>query len=71
MPCVIALEDETVASLSEVCEALQNSGFHPDDDASVNHAALQLRRLGNDRSSSLNSLPATARTMAITAMARR
>ncbi len=50
MPRVIAVEDETVASLAEVCAALEASGFRPGDDGSVNHAALQLRRLGNDKS---------------------
>ena len=49
MPRVIAVEDETVASLAEVSEALRQGGFRPDDEASLHHAALQLRRLGNDR----------------------
>ena len=50
MPRVIAIEDETIASLAECSAALTERGFQPDDDESLHHAALQLRRLGNDRS---------------------
>lgn len=49
MPRVIALEDESVASLDEVRDSLCASGFRPDDEESLLHAARQLRRLGNDR----------------------
>ncbi len=50
MPRVLTIEDETVSSLEECCEALLMQGFAPDDEVSLHHAALQLRRLGNDRS---------------------
>lgn len=49
MPRVIALEDETVGSLEECAEALAARGFRPDEEGNLQHAALQLRRLGNNR----------------------
>ena len=49
MPHVIAVEDETIASLTECSEALAARGFRPDEEESLHYAALQLRRLGNDR----------------------
>ena len=49
MPRVIAIEDDTVASLEECCEALAEQGFAPDEEESLHHAARQLRRLGNDQ----------------------
>jgi hypothetical protein len=50
MPHVITVEDETVGSLAECCEAMTARGFRPDDPENLDHAARQLRRLGNDRS---------------------
>lgn len=49
MPRVIALEDETTASLAECVDAICDKGFRPDDEESLLHAAGLLRRLGNDR----------------------
>ena len=49
MPHVIAIEDEAVSSLAECDDALSASGFVPEDAESLNHAALQLRRLGNNQ----------------------
>lgn len=49
MPRVIEVADAASAELGEVCEALGERGFAPDDDDSLNHAALWLRRLGNNR----------------------
>ena len=49
MPRVIAIEDDTVASLEECCEALAEQGFAPDEEESLHRAARQLRRLGNDQ----------------------
>ena len=46
---MIAVEDETVGSLAECDEALTGSGFYPGDGENLQHAALQLRRLGNNR----------------------
>ncbi|MFM5950967.1 MAG: transposase [Novosphingobium sp.] len=48
MPRVIEIEDREIASLGECVEALDASGFDPQDDESLHHAALWLRRLGND-----------------------
>ena len=50
MPRVIAIEDERISSLEECSDALAGQGFAPEDEDSLHHAALQLRRLGNDRS---------------------
>lgn len=49
MPRVIELADEAVSSLDECVDALSTEGFRPADEASLLHAARQLRRLGNDR----------------------
>ena len=49
MPRVIAIDDDTIGSLAECSEAMTTRGFNPDDEDSLHHAALQLRRLGNDR----------------------
>jgi len=49
MPHVIDLADDRVISLGDCVDALTTRGFRPDDEESLTHAALQLRRLGNDR----------------------
>lgn len=49
MPLVIDIADSQTASLTEIAEALNSAGFDPDDPDSLSHAALWLRRLGNDR----------------------
>ena len=49
MPHVIAIEDETVGSIAECDDALSASLFQPEEEESLHHAALQLRRLGNNR----------------------
>ena len=49
MPRVIELEDSRPASLAECTDALAARGFDPYDEESLTHAALWLRRLGNDR----------------------
>jgi hypothetical protein len=49
MPRVIEVEDAGVASLAETADALDTAGFDPRDEESLAHAALCLRRLGNDR----------------------
>ena len=49
MPRVIDCKDERTASLAETCAALNDTGFDPNDEDSLAHAALWLRRLGNDR----------------------
>ncbi|HVR91381.1 MAG TPA: transposase [Novosphingobium sp.] len=48
MPLVIELEDAATATLSECVDALSASGFDPRNAESLDHAARQLRRLGND-----------------------
>lgn len=48
MPLVIDVEDAETATLAECVDALTASGFDPHDAQSLDHAALQLRRLGND-----------------------
>jgi hypothetical protein len=48
MPHVIDLADSAIASLDEVTDLLTARGFDPGDPESLHHAALQLRRLGND-----------------------
>jgi hypothetical protein len=48
MPRVMVCEDPGVASLGECTEALLSSGFDPHEEESLAHAALQLRRLGNN-----------------------
>jgi len=49
MPRVIHLADEKAASLAECVDAVAASGFDPHDEESLHHAALWLRRLGNDQ----------------------
>jgi hypothetical protein len=49
MPQVIEIADHAVASLAEVSDALNASGFDPLDPGSLDHAARWLRRLGNDQ----------------------
>ena len=49
MPQVFDIADGAVASLAEVSDALNTSGFDPLDPDSLNHAARCLRRLGNDQ----------------------
>lgn len=49
MPRVIELADDRTASLEDCVDALCASGFDPDDEASLLHAARWLRCLGNDR----------------------
>jgi hypothetical protein len=49
MPRVIPVDDSGISSLEECTEALCGSGFDPGDEESLAHAALQLRRLGNNR----------------------
>ena len=50
MPHVIDIQDGTVGSLAECDDALSASGFQPEDEESLHHAAEQLRRLGNNHS---------------------
>ncbi|MEO6716554.1 MAG: transposase [Novosphingobium sp.] len=49
MPRVIAIEDGAIGSLAECDDALTSTGFNPEDEGNLHHAALQLRRLGNNR----------------------
>lgn len=49
MPRVIPVEDGSIATLEECREALTTQGFDPREEESLAHAALLLRRLGNDR----------------------
>ncbi len=49
MPRVIEMHDAGVATLAETTDALNTAGFDPRDEASLDHAARCLRRLGNDR----------------------
>jgi hypothetical protein len=49
LPRLIDCADDGVTSLAECTEALLSTGFDPRDEASLLHAVLQLRRLGNDR----------------------
>ena len=49
MPRVIDITDDTVIGLAECGDALATSGFDPGDEDSLAHAALMLRRLGNNR----------------------
>lgn len=49
MPRVIEVADTRTASLAEVGDALRATGFDPCEEESLNHAALWLRRLGNDK----------------------
>lgn len=49
MPRVIDIADQRTASLEEAADALRAVGFDPRDEERLAHAALWLRRLGNDR----------------------
>ena len=49
MPRIISIEDDAILSLDECVDRLRDTGFDPRDEDSLAHAALQLRRLGNDR----------------------
>ncbi|MFM5907706.1 MAG: transposase [Novosphingobium sp.] len=48
MPRVIELADDSACSLAECAHALGARGFDPMDEESLAHAALWLRRLGNN-----------------------
>ena len=48
MPRVIDLADPYTAELAETADAIAARGFDPGDDQSLIHAALWLRRLGNN-----------------------
>lgn len=49
MPRVISCQDKAVYSVAECADALEHKGFDPQDEESLGHATLCLRRLGNDR----------------------
>ncbi len=49
MPRIIAVEDDAAAGLEECIDALRATGFDPRDEECLDHAALWLRRLGNNR----------------------
>lgn len=49
MPRVIDIADPAQTSLAECCAVLGARGFDPRDEESLAHAALWLRRLGNNR----------------------
>ena len=49
MPRVIDFADEAVCTLGDCVAALEQDGFDPLEEASLRHAALWLRRLGNNR----------------------
>ncbi|MBS0474566.1 MAG: transposase [Proteobacteria bacterium] len=49
MPRVIAIEDNASADLAECAAAITDTGFDPRNEDSLSHAALWLRRLGNNR----------------------
>lgn len=49
MPRMIAIEDSQVAALDECTAAIAETGFDPRAEDSLTHAALWLRRLGNNR----------------------
>lgn len=49
MPRVIDIASETAIGLAECTERLVDRGFGPADAESLDHAALALRQLGNDR----------------------
>jgi hypothetical protein len=49
MPRVIEHVDETACNVPECFAALNTSGFNPQDEGSLHHAAGWLRRLGNNR----------------------
>ncbi len=49
MPRILDYADESACSLGDCIEALNQSGFHPDEEESLLDAAQWLRRLGNNR----------------------
>jgi len=49
MPRVIECRDGTECGLAECLQSLDERGFDPQDEGSLTHAALWLRRLGNNR----------------------
>ncbi|MBS0480637.1 MAG: transposase [Proteobacteria bacterium] len=49
MPSLITVTDPAAGTLEQVSEAIGEHGFDPRDQNSLNHAALWLRRLGNNR----------------------
>lgn len=49
MPRIIEVTDPQTSGLDETIDALASSGFHPEDEGNLAHAAEWLRRLGNDR----------------------
>jgi len=49
MPKLIDIADDTAIGLDECVAAMRETGFVPGDEESLDHAARQLRRLGNDR----------------------
>ncbi|MFC3173557.1 transposase [Novosphingobium bradum] len=49
MPCLIDVADEAACSLGDCAAALDAVPFDPVDPESLSHAALWLRRLGNNR----------------------
>lgn len=48
MPRLIQLADDGVCLLGDCAEAIHAAGFSPTDEESLDHAALWLRRLGNN-----------------------
>ena len=49
MPRIIACSDDHIIAPAEAVDQLDRIGFDPDDEAKLAHAALQLRRLSNNR----------------------
>ncbi len=49
MPRKLDIDDERIGSVEECVDALSASGFDPREEESLLHGALQLRRLGNNR----------------------
>ena len=49
MPRIIDIADDGVISLEECASAMAIHGFNPDDEDSLAHGALMLRRLGNNK----------------------
>lgn len=49
MPRVIPIADDNACTLEECVDALNASGFHPEDEANLAASALLMRRLGNNR----------------------
>ena len=48
MPPILTVADDTAISLAECSDALSAAGFDPHDPDSLDHAAVMLRRLGNN-----------------------